>query len=60
MGAAATTAVWIRARMCSGMDRKFGAGESQRHGDEPQRHPAVRMAEARAHGPGGCFDLAEG
>ena len=30
-------------RMCSGMDRKFWAGESQQHGDAPQRRPAVRM-----------------
>ena len=39
-------------RMCSGMDRKFGAGESQQHGDAPQRR-AVRMVK---HGLCGCFD----
>jgi len=45
MEAAAAAAVWIRARMivCSSMDRKIGAGESQQHGDTPQRRPAVRM-----------------
>ena len=55
MGAMATKAVWIRARMivCSGMDRKIGAGESQWHGDAPRRRPAVRMVK---HGFCGCFD----
>jgi len=52
--ATATAAVWIRAMMivCSGMDRKFGAGESQQHGDAPQRR-AVRMVK---HGLCGSFD----
>jgi len=51
----ATAAVWIRARMivCSSMDRKIGAGESQQHGDAPQRRPAVRMVK---HGLCGYFD----
>ena len=53
--ATATAAVWIRARMivCSGMDQKIGVGESQQHGDAPQRRPAVRMVK---HGLCGCFD----